>query len=590
MTGVDTKQAGTPQIIDGKYPVVRELSREGNVTLYEVQSAQGQGTPRQVAWFDIATPADRQSFHAYRTALRAVAPAGLSDVVARPGAYYAVWQPLSGTPLAELLSSGVKKRQETIDAVEALAAKLADHGFALEDADIVVSAEQPSVAYLRPTAPRSAPDLAARNAPILGALRGGRVRRKRQPGAWLTFVPGLLLLAGAGWLGAQAAQIYLNPPVAEVARVIGSEAANAAGQLTRAGFRVEYTYGESAGAAVGAVIRQEPDGGTALPIGRLVVLTVNKPQPLVVPKLEDLTLAQAQAPLKDNALKLGKVVRVDGTASKTPEGRIIAQIPPPGSSSQRGQPIQVVVSTGIRGEETWIADLRGMTFEQAREHARAAGLVVTTWTKQPSDRLPNTVLAQEPAPFERVTVGSPVKLVLAAVKYSPPTAPAAPLPIPPPYVPPQPVQPAPDPAAPGQTTPGQPAPGQPSPEGTAPEQTLPTQNAPAPGTSSEVPAAPPTPEPAPAAEPSVPEVPEGAVVADPSQTRQVNLNYTFPSDLPAGTYTISVLDADGEREIMPGVDAAQVAGRLAQAPQAVRGDAVFIIRRDGNEYTRVSPQ
>ncbi|UTA49941.1 hypothetical protein MSS93_08940 [Deinococcus radiodurans] len=72
--------------------------------------------------------------------------------------------------------------------------------------------------------------------------------------------------------------------------------------------------------------------------------------------------------------------------------------------------------------------------------------------------------------------------------------------------------------------------------------------------------------------------------------RQVNLNYTFPAELPAGIYSITVQDASGEREIMPGVPAGQVASRRAQAPIQVQGNAVFIIRRDGGEYARVPVQ
>ncbi|MHA0039116.1 PASTA domain-containing protein [Deinococcus sp. PESE-13] len=551
-----TQPAPTPalptQPIDGKYQVLRELSRAGNVTLYEVRAAEG--VTRRVAWFEVQTPAERQSFHAYRTALRTAAPAGLTDVVARPGAYYAVWQDVPGTPLAEVAAQPTK-RQEMIEAVEALGARLADAGFALSDADIVLQGDQPQVAYLRPVAPRTPEQIATLNAGVLGDLRDGKVKRKRErrPGAWLTFVPGLVFLAGASWLGAQAAKVYLNPPVGEVSNVISQPAADAARALTKKGFRVEYAYGENGNQPIGVVIRQEPDGGTSLPTGRLVVLTVNKPAPLTVPKVEDMTLTQAQGPLGDSALKLGKVIRVDGTQTRTPEGRIIAQIPPAGASTQRSVPVQVLVSTGVRSEETFIPDLRGMTFEQARDWARAAGLVVTDWSREPSDKTENTVLSQEPAPWANVTVGSKVKLVIAGVRTAPPSVPTEPLPIPPPYVPPPPPEPI-----------------------TAPEQTPPTQGQPStqPGTQPGT-----TPAPDTAAPPAVDTTP-----------RQVNLNYTFPAELPAGIYSITVQDASGEREIMPGVPAGQVASRRAQAPIQVQGNAVFIIRRNGAEYARVPVQ
>lgn len=148
-----TGQVGRVKVIDGKYEVLREVSVQGPVTLSEVRAAEG--VTRQVAWFTVATPADRQAFHAYRTALRALSPAGLTDVVARPGAFYAVWQPVTGQPLeAALAHKGVP--QDLVENVQALAASLAEHGYALEDAQVLVEAHEPRVAYLTPLlAPRS---------------------------------------------------------------------------------------------------------------------------------------------------------------------------------------------------------------------------------------------------------------------------------------------------------------------------------------------------------------------------------------------------------------------------------------------------
>lgn len=578
MTGPDTTTLTTPmRTIDGKYEVVRELSRSGNVTLYEVNAAAG--ALRRVAWFTVGSQADRQGFHAYRTALRAIAPAGLTDVVARPGAYYAVWQPVTGTPLSEVVTQP-QKQQETVEAVQALAAALANHGFALADADVVLDGQSPRVAYLRPAPQgRSVGDIAALNAPTLAALEGGRVKRKkreRAPGAWLSFVPGLLFLGGAGWLGAQAAQVYLNPPVRAVASVTGKDARTAAQTLTQSGFRVEYAYGDNANAAVGAVLRQEPAGGTTLPIGRQIVLTVNKPPLMSVPRVEDQTVDQARSLLRDGGLRLGKVVKVDGTLSSTPEGRIVAQVPAQGSSTERGQPVQVMVSTGVQGKETWIADLSGMTFEQARDHARAAGLVLSDYTREPSDGPANLVLRQNPAPFVRVTVGSPVRVVISSARYTPPNTPAGSLPLPPAYV-------APLPAVPDE---GQ---GTETGSGSATPNTADTGTA-TPSTS--------TPDTSATTPQEIPPLPQTGLgdnsaqtqTPDPLAARQVNFQYDFPADLPEGSYSVVVQDADGERQVLPATETARLAGQRAQTPVEVRGNAVFIIRQGSAEYARVAAQ
>lgn len=551
-----TAQAG---VIDGKYEVVRELAREGNVTLSEVRS--GEGVTRRLAWFEVSTPESRQGFHAYRSALRALGPAGLTDVVARPGAYYAVWQPVAGTPLSEFAAQP-KKQEETLEALGALAARLAEHGYALPDADVVIEGREPRVAYLRPAPGGRSPEEVARlNEEALSAVAGGRIRRRRrrQPGAWLAFVPGLLLLGGAGYLGAKAAQIYLNPPVREVVAVTGKAAQGAAESLTGAGFRVEYTLGDANNVPIGAVIRQDPEGGTQLPVGRLVTLTVNNPPSLSVPRLEELTVAQARGALRDSSLTLGQVYRVDGTLTNTPEGRIVAQVPEAGANLQRGQPVQLLVSTGVRGQDTWIADLTGLPFDAAREHARAAGLVVNRVVQRASDAPENTVLEQTPAPYVRVPVGSPVTLTVAATRFVAPSRPAGSLPLPPP--PPTPEQPATPEAVPGAAGGGTDA-GQvtePVTPGNIPATPLPT--------------------------------PEGTTRGGASgETRTVNFRYVFPSDLPAGTYTIAVRDANGEREILAATDSAQLAGATAeQRDIQVAGDAVFVIRQNGAEYTTVTP-
>lgn len=554
-----TGQVGRVKYIDGKYELLRELSRQGNVTRSEVRSAEG--ATREVAWFEVATPADRQAFHAYRTALRSLNPAGLTDVVARPGAYYAVWQPVAGTPLSTFLAQKGKKPAETVEAIQALAARLAEHGYALADADVVLDGKDVRLAYLRSlSAARTPEDIAARNAQVLQGLNGGRVRRKREAGAWLTFVPGLLFLASAGYLGAQAAQIYLNPPVKEVGSVMGQDARAAAKKLTQAGFRVDYDYGQAGNQEIGTVIRQTPAAGTNLPMGRLVTLTVNNPPSIEVPRLEEMNVDQASDALKDRAMKLGKVVKVDGTLTNTAEGRIISQIPEAGSAAQAGQQVQVMVSTGVTGKETWLPNLTGLTYEQARDHARAAGLVVTKVKEQASDKPQNTVLDQAPAPYVRVGVGSPVTLVVAVARYSAPSRPTNNIPLPPPYVPPPVVQPE-NPTTP--TTPTNPTtPEQPN-TPTQPDNTTPTS----------------------------PQNPTNTNEIPPAQqtSRSVTFRYVFPTDLPAGSYTVVVRDANGEREIMQATDAATLAGQVANATETVTGDAVFIIRQNGQDYATVTP-
>jgi beta-lactam-binding protein with PASTA domain len=237
-----------------------------------------------------------------------------------------------------------------------------------------------------------------------------------------------------------------------------------------------------------------------------------------------------------------------------------------------------MVSTGVRGQETWLADLTGLTYEAARQHARTAGLVVNRVVQQASDAPENTVLEQMPAPYVRVAVGSPVTLTVARARVSAPTQPTSSLPLPPPPAPPESAPDSgtlePDAAAPDgtDTTPL----GTPDPSA-APPESLPEQEQPL--TPQEIPPTPQT---------GAETVPTAEADAT---SRSVSFRYTFPADLPPGSYTIVVRDADGEREIQPATDSTTFAGATVSSngDVSVRGNAVFIIRQDGAEYATVTP-
>ncbi len=54
---------------------------------------------------------------------------------------------------------------------------------------------------------------------------------------------------------------------------------------------------------------------------------------------------------------------------------------------------------------------------------------------------------------------------------------------------------------------------------------------------------------------------------------------------------VVVRDLDGEREVLSATDAAQLRGASASSDQAIpaRGNAVFVILRDGADYATVNP-
>ncbi|RTR25177.1 PASTA domain-containing protein [Deinococcus radiophilus] len=544
--------------IGDRYTVLRTLEEQGNLTLSEVQGPGGE--PLRLAWFDIDTPEQRREFFAYRDALRALQPAGLVELVATPEANYAVWRPVEGLTLGEFASLPARPA-EGLDALRLQTQHLAEYGYALSDADVVMTGrgrQQATLAYLHPAPQRTDAEIARLNAPLLRPVFEGRTQQRRADNVnWLSFVPGLLLLGAAGWYGYQATQAYLNPSVGVVQDVTGLPANDAGQRLADSGFRVAYAEGEGNEAAIGSVLRQEPEGDTNMPLGRLVTLTVNSPPDLTVPRIEDLSLERAKVNLTESGFRLGQVTEIDGTPTQTPEGRIISQDPPAGLSTQRGQSVNVLVSTGIAGKETWIPDLTGLDFTSAREHARTAGLVITEVESEESDLPENTVISQSPAPYTRIGSGEQMELTVAAPKFSEPPSQVGALPVPPAYVPPAAppplpeTEPGPVPATPPQSTPGTPA--QTPDEPQAAPQTAPAAETPA------------------------------------AQTRSVQLNYEFPADLPPGSYSIAVRDEAGQRVLMGATSSEQLAGARASSAVQVTGQATFIILRDGEVFATSTP-
>ncbi|AWN23409.1 serine/threonine protein kinase [Deinococcus irradiatisoli] len=565
--------------IDGKYEVLEERSQSGGQTIYQVRADPLAGAEAgellRLSWFQVATPDERNAFHRYRAALKALAPEGLADVVARPGAYYAVWRDVPGLALAAFQAQPIKN-ETALSNLRDLAARLAAHGFALMDADIVMDGDEPQIAFLSPST-RTPQEAESLSAAALTPISQGKVRRQRPRGSVWSWVPGIACLVGAAYFGAQAGQIYLNPALADVPAVLGQDVKAAAGKLTGIGYRVQYVEGDDRNAALGAVIAQEPAAGSTLHLGRLITLTVNNPPSLTVPRLEEQTLDQVKQTLAENLLKLGSVSSVDGALSNTPKGRVVAQLPAPGAVIRRGQSVRLLISSGISVQQTWLPDLRGLPFDDARDLVRRAGLVVNSIKKEASDAAENTVLRQVPAAFSKVDVGSPVTLVLAQTRYQPPAVTTPPLPVPPVPVPDTTFDES------GNAVSG--AEGSPDAGSTPAAQ---PEFAPV-GPGSDAPVTPvpatPTPE-APVSETPTPEA------ATPAQTpaRIVPMTYTFPADLPAGTVEIVVRDDDGERIILPPTDSAQLRGAVAQRDDvSVRGNYGFTVRLNGQTYATFGP-
>ena len=237
--------------------------------------------------------------------------------------------------------------------------------------------------------------------------KGERRRRRR----WLRWLVRILLtvvvlaLAGAG----VGAGLYLARPPAPTYRVpalSGDSVATARALLAREHLAVSVAASQwSPTAARGSIISQYPFPGTKLLAKQKVSVTVSLgPEPVAVPSLATLDLAQARDFLGSVGLRLGHVTR--HTSMTVPAGIII-------SWSHRGDRllpasiVDVVVSAG-KPMAVIPSSAEGVTFTVLHGELAASGFKVDEARYYSDTVAAGVVISTAPAPGTRHVVGSTV--------------------------------------------------------------------------------------------------------------------------------------------------------------------------------------
>ena len=141
------------------------------------------------------------------------------------------------------------------------------------------------------------------------------------------------------------------------------------------------------------------------------------PTPTVgVPALAGLTVERAEARLIDAGLVLG---REDFETSDRPKDTIIDQSPRDGERVDEGTAVDVVISAGK--EQVQVPDLIDYrSVVDARAALQDVGLLLGRVTEEDSDQPEETVLRQEPQPYENVDAGSAVDIWISNAKVEVP--------------------------------------------------------------------------------------------------------------------------------------------------------------------------
>jgi serine/threonine-protein kinase len=197
-------------------------------------------------------------------------------------------------------------------------------------------------------------------------------------------------------------------------------------ELNKAGFKVNLDTEPSNTVKEGFAIRTAPKEGTNVERGtRIRLLVSSGPAKVQVPGVVGLLRESAESRLTSE----GFAVTVRSEESDQPKDEVVSQSPSAGTSTDRGAPVTITVSTGPpkeqKPEQVTVPGVTGQSASAAAAELRAAGLAVSTQEQETEDETEDgKVISQRPAGGD-VDKGSTVTIVVGKLKKKKPTEPNA---------------------------------------------------------------------------------------------------------------------------------------------------------------------
>lgn len=163
--------------------------------------------------------------------------------------------------------------------------------------------------------------------------------------------------------------------------------------------------------AEGTIMSQSIDEGEMVAKNTTVTVVISSGEGNVeVPDVTGLDETSAINKIQDAGFKYARDYQNSDTVARS---NVISQSPAGGSKAKKGDTISIVVSQGKAS--VTVPNVIGMTEEKAKEAMAAAGLNVTSITKENSDSVEaGKVINQSVAAGDTVTAGSSISLVISA--------------------------------------------------------------------------------------------------------------------------------------------------------------------------------
>ena len=255
--------------------------------------------------------------------------------------------------------------------------------------------------------------------------RGGRTvvrqeyapeRRRRRTGWILLAFIILAILGVAAWaiLG-----LTSGPKFANVPDVAGKTTSQAFNILSQAGFNPRIDDPIANNAKAGTVIGTSPAAGVKLKKGSVVhIINSSGPDYVPVPDVTGKTEAAARSALQAAGLKVGKVTK---QSSETVRSGLVISQTPNGGSLQRGQSVDLVVSSGK--PLVTVPSVTGLSQQDAEDALHRANLNPQVINEDIStcQEVPGNVCRQDPTAGQQVTEGSTVTIFVATTGGPPPS-------------------------------------------------------------------------------------------------------------------------------------------------------------------------
>lgn len=227
-----------------------------------------------------------------------------------------------------------------------------------------------SAQFTRPLPTPSTVTTVHTSAPIPTPEEAGTTTTYKRAALWVSLVVLLLAVAGIGgtwWWTEYGPGSYLTMPATDGRPLADVEADLGAMGLA---FSVEEEFSDDV--ATGSVTRSDPEGGTPVHKRADVQLYVSKGVDMkTVPDVSGKTQDDAKKALSDAGLALGAIT--DAYSEDVPQGQVISQSAPSGTSVPHDTAIDVVLSKGR--EPLTVPSLNGMSADAAKKAIEGLGLV-----------------------------------------------------------------------------------------------------------------------------------------------------------------------------------------------------------------------